>query len=192
MAAKAWRITKARRCSCRLCCQRKWRSITPVEQKKKFIRARLDKVVTPSPARIAAKCPHFGVCGGCDYQHIPYEPQLEFKKEILRETLRRIGRVDWPGRNHDARFAAVGLPQPRAVESAAAGGGERRRRRIGTDRTERAKLRHRIFQGEHDRVVRGGNLRDRFAAAAENTCWPCAARWRRENCREDCAKSKRS
>jgi 23S rRNA (uracil1939-C5)-methyltransferase len=71
--------------------------ITPVEQKKKFIRAKLDKVVRPSPARIAAKCPHFGVCGGCDYQQIAYEPQLEFKKEILRETLRRIGRIDWPG-----------------------------------------------------------------------------------------------
>jgi 23S rRNA (uracil1939-C5)-methyltransferase len=71
--------------------------ITPVEQKKKFIRARLDKMVTPSAARIMAKCPHFGVCGGCDYQHISYEPQLEFKKEILRETLRRIGRIDWPG-----------------------------------------------------------------------------------------------
>jgi 23S rRNA (uracil1939-C5)-methyltransferase len=71
--------------------------ITPVEQKKKFIRARLDKMLTPSAARIMAKCPHFGVCGGCDYQHISYEPQLEFKKEILRETLRRIGRIDWPG-----------------------------------------------------------------------------------------------
>jgi 23S rRNA (uracil1939-C5)-methyltransferase len=71
--------------------------ITPVEQKKKFIRARLDKVVTASASRIAPKCPHFGVCGGCDYQHISYEPQLEFKKEILRETLRRIGRIDWPG-----------------------------------------------------------------------------------------------
>jgi 23S rRNA (uracil1939-C5)-methyltransferase len=71
--------------------------ITPVEQKKKFIRARLDKVVTASASRIAPKCPHFGICGGCDYQHISYEPQLEFKKEILRETLRRIGRIDWPG-----------------------------------------------------------------------------------------------
>ena len=71
--------------------------VTPVEQKKKFIRARLDKVVTPSASRIAPKCPHFGICGGCDYQHISYEPQLEFKKEILRETLRRIGRIDWPG-----------------------------------------------------------------------------------------------
>jgi 23S rRNA (uracil1939-C5)-methyltransferase len=72
-------------------------SITPVEQKKKFIRARLDKIANASPARIAPRCPHFGVCGGCDYQHISYEPQLEFKKEILRETLRRIGRIEWAG-----------------------------------------------------------------------------------------------
>jgi 23S rRNA (uracil1939-C5)-methyltransferase len=72
-------------------------SISPVEQKKKFIRGRLDRVLTPSPERIAPRCPHFGVCGGCDYQHIPYEPQLEFKKGILRETLRRIGRIDWTG-----------------------------------------------------------------------------------------------
>jgi 23S rRNA (uracil1939-C5)-methyltransferase len=72
-------------------------SISPVEQKKKFIRAKLDRVVTPAPERVVPRCPHFGVCGGCDYQHIPYEPQLEFKKSILRETLRRIGKIDWTG-----------------------------------------------------------------------------------------------
>jgi 23S rRNA (uracil1939-C5)-methyltransferase len=71
--------------------------VTPVEQKKKFMRARLEKILTPSPSRITAKCPHFGACGGCDYQHISYKPQLEFKKEILRETLRRIGRIAWLG-----------------------------------------------------------------------------------------------
>ncbi len=69
----------------------------PVEQKKKFIRARVERVLEPSPERSAARCPHFGVCGGCDYQHIPYDAQLKFKSEILRETLRRIGRVEWPG-----------------------------------------------------------------------------------------------
>lgn len=68
-----------------------------VEQKKKFIRARVERVLEPSPDRAAARCPHFGVCGGCDYQHIPYESQLKYKTDILRETLRRIGRVDWPG-----------------------------------------------------------------------------------------------
>jgi 23S rRNA (uracil1939-C5)-methyltransferase len=69
----------------------------PVEQKKKFIRARVERVLEPSPDRAAARCPHFGVCGGCDYQHIPYDAQLKYKTEILRETLRRLGRIDWPG-----------------------------------------------------------------------------------------------
>ena len=69
----------------------------PVETKKKFVRARLEKVAAPSQERIAAPCPYFSVCGGCNYQHIPYEAQLTYKTEILRETLRRIGRVDWSG-----------------------------------------------------------------------------------------------
>jgi 23S rRNA (uracil1939-C5)-methyltransferase len=70
---------------------------TPLERKKKFVRARLDKVIVPSPERVSAPCPHFGVCGGCDYQHIPYQGQLQYKVGILRETLLRLGRVDWPG-----------------------------------------------------------------------------------------------
>lgn len=69
----------------------------PVETKKKFIRARLDRIVAPSVERIAAHCPHFAVCGGCNYQHIPYEAQLAYKVSILRETLRRIGGIDWTG-----------------------------------------------------------------------------------------------
>lgn len=71
--------------------------VTPVEQKKKFIRAKLDAIVEPSPERIVPKCQHFGDCGGCDYQHISYERQIEYKTDILRETLRRIGRVEWTG-----------------------------------------------------------------------------------------------
>ena len=50
-----------------------------------------------SPERIAAPCPHFGRCGGCQYQHMPYEAQLRYKMEILRETLGRIGRIQWKG-----------------------------------------------------------------------------------------------
>ena len=68
-----------------------------IERKKKFVRAKLDRVVEPSRERIAAPCPHFGACGGCNYQHIPYDGQLEYKIEILRETLRRLGRIDWTG-----------------------------------------------------------------------------------------------
>jgi 23S rRNA (uracil1939-C5)-methyltransferase len=68
-----------------------------VEQKKKFIRARVERVLDPSPERASARCPHFAVCGGCDYQHIPYDSQLKYKSDILRETLRRIGRIEWTG-----------------------------------------------------------------------------------------------
>ena len=67
----------------------------PVEKKKKFVRARLERVIAASPERGAAPCPYFAACGGCDYQHIRYETQLVSKEQILRETLRRIGRIEW-------------------------------------------------------------------------------------------------
>jgi 23S rRNA (uracil1939-C5)-methyltransferase len=72
-------------------------AVSPVEQKKKFVRARVDNLLEPSPQRVLPPCPHFGICGGCNYQHIPYEAQLAYKAEILRETVRRIGRIDWTG-----------------------------------------------------------------------------------------------
>jgi 23S rRNA (uracil1939-C5)-methyltransferase len=71
--------------------------IRPIEQKKKFIRGRVEQILEASPERIAAPCPHFGVCGGCNYQHLEYSAQLRAKAEILRETLRRIGHIRWEG-----------------------------------------------------------------------------------------------
>jgi 23S rRNA (uracil1939-C5)-methyltransferase len=72
-------------------------AVEAVEQKKKFVRGRVERILQAAPERVAARCPHFGICGGCDYQHIPYEAQLKFKSEILRETLRRIGKIEWTG-----------------------------------------------------------------------------------------------
>jgi 23S rRNA (uracil1939-C5)-methyltransferase len=72
-------------------------SIEPLERRKKFIRGRVAKIKTPSADRAVAPCPYFGVCGGCNYQHIPYELQLRYKAEILRETLSRLGRLQWDG-----------------------------------------------------------------------------------------------
>ena len=66
-------------------------------RKKKFIRGRLERVVEPSAERVPGPCPHYGRCGGCQYQHMPYEAQLRYKSEILRETLGRIGRIQWTG-----------------------------------------------------------------------------------------------
>ena len=51
-------------------------------------------IIEPSPIRIEPKCEHFGKCGGCTFQHIPYEKQLEFKRAIVEETLHRIGKFD--------------------------------------------------------------------------------------------------
>lgn len=72
-------------------------SAAPLEQKKKFVRARVERMIEASPERAAPRCPHFGVCGGCHYQHIPAGAQLHYKVEILRETLRRIGGIEWQG-----------------------------------------------------------------------------------------------
>ncbi len=70
-------------------------SAVAVEQKKKFVRARVERVIEPSPERVVPRCPHFGDCGGCHYQHISAAAQLRYKMEILRETLRRIGGIEW-------------------------------------------------------------------------------------------------
>src|SRR6476659_4837132 len=48
-----------------------------VEVKKRFARARLLKVIKPSPQRVEPLCPYFGDCGGCQYQHMAYAAQLE-------------------------------------------------------------------------------------------------------------------
>ena len=66
-------------------------------KKKKFIRGRLERVVESSAERVSPPCPHYGRCGGCQYQHMPYEAQVRYKAEILRETLGRIGRIQWTG-----------------------------------------------------------------------------------------------
>jgi 23S rRNA (uracil1939-C5)-methyltransferase len=66
-------------------------------RKKKLIHANLVNVEKASPSRVAAECPHFRVCGGCHYQHIEIGEQVRLKKEILRETLSRLGGMQWPG-----------------------------------------------------------------------------------------------
>jgi len=65
------------------------------EQKKKFARGRVEKFVELSPERVAARCPFFTRCGGCHYQHVPYEAQLAYKRQILLETLSRLGGIRW-------------------------------------------------------------------------------------------------
>jgi 23S rRNA (uracil1939-C5)-methyltransferase len=60
-------------------------------------RGRLLEVLQPSPSRVTPGCPYFQRCGGCQYQHIDYPFQLEQKREILREVLRRVGKIEFAG-----------------------------------------------------------------------------------------------
>ncbi len=66
-------------------------------KKKKLIWANLLEVTSPAKEREQPRCPHFQICGGCHYQHIPAAEQLRLKTEILRETLSRLGGVQWDG-----------------------------------------------------------------------------------------------
>jgi 23S rRNA (uracil1939-C5)-methyltransferase len=66
------------------------------EEKRNFARGELLEVLEASPQRIIPRCIHFGVCGGCHYQNLPYEEQLLAKTEILRDQLIRIGKIENP------------------------------------------------------------------------------------------------
>jgi 23S rRNA (uracil1939-C5)-methyltransferase len=75
-------------------------SATIVEQKSGFDRAEAGRIITPSSHRVDPQCPYFYRCGGCHYQHSDYEHQLDIKREILRETLKRTARIDFAGEIH--------------------------------------------------------------------------------------------
>jgi 23S rRNA (uracil1939-C5)-methyltransferase len=67
-----------------------------VEEKRGFARARLLEVLEPAAQRIPPRCIHFGLCGGCHYQHLLYPAQLAAKNAILRDQLERLGGLKAP------------------------------------------------------------------------------------------------
>jgi 23S rRNA (uracil1939-C5)-methyltransferase len=66
-------------------------------RKKKTVWAKVVEVAEASASRVNAACPHFGICGGCHYQHIEFAEQTRLKAGILRETLSRLGGISWAG-----------------------------------------------------------------------------------------------
>jgi tRNA/tmRNA/rRNA uracil-C5-methylase (TrmA/RlmC/RlmD family) len=62
------------------------------ELKKNFARAKLLRVETASPERVAPECRYFGACGGCQYQHIDYAAQLRFKHKQIADLFERVGK----------------------------------------------------------------------------------------------------
>lgn len=57
---------------------------------RRHAQATLLQVITPSPERRAARCPHFGVCGGCHFQHLDYAAQLRYKQQVVEDQFQRI------------------------------------------------------------------------------------------------------
>jgi 23S rRNA (uracil1939-C5)-methyltransferase len=70
--------------------------VSITENKPGYSTAELAGIITAAPERIPPRCPQFGPCGGCNYQHTDYATQLAFKQAILRETLERVG-IPVPG-----------------------------------------------------------------------------------------------
>ncbi len=67
--------------------------IEVIKEKKDYGEGRLLKVIIPSSARVEPVCPHYGVCGGCQLQHLDYKEQLNQKVEIFKEQLQRVGKL---------------------------------------------------------------------------------------------------
>lgn len=66
------------------------------EAKKRFLRGRLRRLITPSADRVDPPCPYFRRCGGCHYQHIGYAKQVEMKTRQVAEAFERIGKFPSP------------------------------------------------------------------------------------------------
>ena len=65
-----------------------------VKKKHHYCEAIAVKFHSYSPLRVKPFCPHFGVCGGCKWQCLPYEKQLEYKQKQVLDNLQRIGKVE--------------------------------------------------------------------------------------------------
>lgn len=102
-----------------------------VERRRAFLRGQIVALAEESPQRVAPPCRHFGVCGGCAWQHVDYAAQVQAKERIVREQMARIARQPdaevrpciaspkaYGWRNH-ARLAvnAQGRPGYRAASS---------------------------------------------------------------------------
>lgn len=69
--------------------------VETVRLAKGVIHARPLRILESAAERVNPPCPYFGHCGGCHYQHLAIEHQVRWKSEIVRETLKRIGKITW-------------------------------------------------------------------------------------------------
>jgi 23S rRNA (uracil1939-C5)-methyltransferase len=65
-----------------------------VHEHKRFARGRIAKLCSPSPDRVEPACPAYYKCGGCAYQHVDYVRELELKRKVVEDTLKRLGGIE--------------------------------------------------------------------------------------------------
>lgn len=70
--------------------------IRVLKKKKNYMEGRIERMISPSEKRLQPFCEHFGVCGGCRWQPLPYDMQLEAKRRQVYDQLVRIGHLDVP------------------------------------------------------------------------------------------------
>ena len=70
--------------------------IQVIRKRKKYLEGKVIKFHEYSSDRIKPRCIHFGVCGGCKWQHLPYKLQLKYKEKQVRDNLSRIGKIELP------------------------------------------------------------------------------------------------
>ncbi len=66
-------------------------------KKHSYAEGHIDRLVTPSAIRVEPRCEHFGTCGGCRWQHLPYQFQIEAKQHQVKDALDRIAKIEYPG-----------------------------------------------------------------------------------------------
>lgn len=66
------------------------------KKRNSYCEATVVRMIQPSPIRVEPKCEHFGICGGCKWQNLPYKEQLAAKQQQVIDQLTRIGKVELP------------------------------------------------------------------------------------------------
>jgi 23S rRNA (uracil1939-C5)-methyltransferase len=71
-------------------------NVRVTKKKKSFLEAEVTALLEPSADRIEPFCTHFGVCGGCKWQHLTYAAQLRYKQKQVKDAMQRLGKIENP------------------------------------------------------------------------------------------------
>lgn len=66
------------------------------DSRRDYAEGKVHQLLTQSEVRVEPECPHFGICGGCSFQHVKNEAQIKLKQGLLKEQFNRIGKIEIP------------------------------------------------------------------------------------------------